>query len=391
MSNPLSPLADSALNAQWSPQTAQKNPATQAFITAESPLAKLNEQWTTNAIDSVDGPQSSPFVSEIDVGISTPQASHTPSKQSSPQKAPRRVSTCSHLEEPSTAQKRTSSFEIHEDKPLFGQDVSESPNQRQSSPSKQIFSELAAQHVPLSEPEVQAHPDRARQINEDDTIMSPRTPRSRHNSSPQKRTNLANDQSPTKPTPLRYKEGLTVATKSWTTRDISIRTHNSVVESEEHGLDDTCFSAFSEVPTEMTKNLQRSAKKTQVDPVSASPCAYEDDDSNTPNDLGPDYLEHRQQLPGQIPELLLGNRIELLAEANPIHHHRVPEDRRRLQRAMAIQQIYSLTSPNKWSRSRVHRADPLQNRPRNRTCLVTLTDNARPRKLERPHQGGTTS
>ncbi|KAF2234357.1 hypothetical protein EV356DRAFT_501907 [Viridothelium virens] len=97
--------------------------------------------------------------------------------------------------------------------------------------------------------------------------MDSRTSRNAKKSSPRKRTDFTNNRSPTKATPLRYNEGLTVATKSWTQKDISYRTTVTEAGGEEPGIDDTCFSAFSEVPAEMTKKFQGSAKKYQPDPA----------------------------------------------------------------------------------------------------------------------------
>ena len=271
MSNPLSPITNSALNVQPSPPIAQKDASIHDFATVTSPLAKPYLQGISDAIDAVDGPPSSPFVSEIDLELSTPQVPHTPSKQRSPQKGQVDNFTNSPNGEPSTAQKNVPKFKIHEDGPASSQGLLENPPnppKGPSSPSKQIFSELAACRAPTAPQEDEVPQEGIEDTAKNQAFIASRTPTHKDKFSPRKRHERANKQSPIKATPLRYNEGLTAATQSWTQEDISEWSHTVTVGREEQGIDDTCFSAFSEIPAEMTRDLQRSARKAQTDPVS---------------------------------------------------------------------------------------------------------------------------
>ncbi|KAI9686381.1 MAG: hypothetical protein M1822_003726 [Bathelium mastoideum] len=275
MSNPLSSTTTSALNAQQSPPTAKKDTTDTASAAAQSPLAKPEgERHLGEFADLIDGPPSSPFVSELDLTISTSFAPRTPDKQDPAQTRASDALLYSPFDQPPTVQKQEASFRIHEDGSDSDRVSTENSSHEASSPAKQIVSEPDAQSISPQSEDSDRVQQGAEKTPEDRDGTGFRTPKSRDGSSPRKRASPVKTHSPIKATPLRFNEGLTVVTKSWTQHEVSNHTSTTTsIEGNEQGIDDTCFSAFSEVPSELTRNLQRSAKKGHIDPT-ATPRAH---------------------------------------------------------------------------------------------------------------------
>ncbi|KAI9700957.1 MAG: hypothetical protein M1820_006602 [Bogoriella megaspora] len=273
MSNPLSPVPSSTLNAQWSPPTAQKDITFQNYPVADSPTSQSKDRHNIDGPESPYHPPSSPFVSEIDLGFTTPRTSRTPSRQRSPAK-PEAIgsATSSPLLDLGTERKSNSFFSIHEDKPCVGpKDCSSLP--KVESPSKQIFSELASQSGSPQENEGkrEEHDATSENNNDERPSTAKRTPRFRERSSSRKRPHT-NNESPTKQQVLRYNEGLTIATTTWDETIVSKYSSSSSTEVEEQAGDDTCFSTFSEIPAEATKRFQVTGSQPNFD-SSATPRA----------------------------------------------------------------------------------------------------------------------
>ncbi|KAK5161561.1 hypothetical protein LTR04_004194, partial [Oleoguttula sp. CCFEE 6159] len=269
--NPLSPLSDSTLNAR-SPPTAQKVQFQSLSSASPTPKATIPDE---DVIDW-DDPPSSPFVTDVEVNARSPAKSSSPGKHESSRKT---AATYEYIEDITTPSrnnaKETQAFEILEDERhelVASETLSKPP-----SPVKLSIATTGPKKASPTKgaPNKSAYRDFC-DADELTMTIGDVQPTRKQNTSPREPPPAESNISATLPErSLRDNEGLTTKMGKMMEQsrnaaipdDFELPDATFMTAGEQTNIDDTCFSAFSEIPdmtvfAKLGVNSARSPAKT---------------------------------------------------------------------------------------------------------------------------------